>query len=103
MSANITGGGITDNLPRIFPKNVSAEISLKNAPKPDIFEVLQKLGELSELEMRNIYNCGVGMILVVDKSIAVEVQTFMKATGIQTFEMGKIVPKQDKFIIYNDL
>lgn len=101
--ANITGGGITDNLPRIFPKGVCAEISLKNAPRPEIFKVLQSLNGLNEWEMRSIFNCGVGMILVVEKTVAEEVQKFMKAAGIQTFKMGGIIKKQDKSLVYNDL
>ena len=101
--ANMTGGGITGNLPRIFPESVSAEVSLVNAPRAEIFKVLHKLGELSELEMRSIFNCGVGMILVVEKSTADDIQTFIKAAGVLPFEMGKIIQKQDKSIIYKDL
>ena len=66
--AHITGGGITENLPRCLPESMAASIDLTSWQCPAIFNWLQKLGNITEPEMLRTFNCGVGMILVVSKS-----------------------------------
>jgi phosphoribosylformylglycinamidine cyclo-ligase len=63
--AHITGGGITDNLPRVLPPGTAAQIELGAWPVPPIFRYLQRLGKIRQDEMLRTFNCGVGMILVV--------------------------------------
>jgi phosphoribosylformylglycinamidine cyclo-ligase len=63
--AHITGGGITDNLPRVLPPGTAARVELGAWPVPPIFRYLQRLGEISQEEMLRTFNCGAGMILVV--------------------------------------
>lgn len=64
--AHITGGGIVENLPRVLPANLGAKINENAIKRPEIFDLLASHVELSE--MRRTFNCGVGMVLVVDKS-----------------------------------
>ena len=87
--AHITGGGITENLPRVLPENFSAEINLNAWEMPEIFARLQKLGNIEREEMLKTFNCGIGMCLIVDANEQID--------GI---EIGRIV-RGDGSVIYN--
>lgn len=63
--ANITGGGLTENLPRIFPKNTACEIDLSSWKRQTIFYLIQELGNIEDSEMLRTFNCGIGMVLIV--------------------------------------
>ena len=67
--AHITGGGITENLPRIFPQGVRARIDRTAWTIPPIFQALSRLGEVEREEMYRVFNMGIGLILVVPASI----------------------------------
>ena len=79
--AHITGGGITENLPRVLPKTMSAQVQLGSWPVLPIFSHLQKLGNLSESEMLRTFNMGIGMILVVPTKKFKRVQSVLERTG----------------------
>jgi phosphoribosylformylglycinamidine cyclo-ligase len=64
-AAHVTGGGIAGNLPRVFPHGLGAEIDPTSWPRPPVFDLLQRVGEIDEAEMRQVFNLGVGMILVI--------------------------------------
>jgi len=64
-AAHITGGGITDNVPRILPRGTGALIDAESWPKQPIFEVLRRLGDIPEDDYRRTFNLGVGMVMVV--------------------------------------
>jgi phosphoribosylformylglycinamidine cyclo-ligase len=66
--AHITGGGITENLPRILPKNISAEIDAASWPIPPLFAYLQQLGNVPQDEMLRTFNMGVGLIVVIPQA-----------------------------------
>lgn len=68
--SHITGGGLVENLPRIISKENSIEINYKNWEMPEIFQFLQKNGNISDEEMHKTFNCGIGMALIVDKNDA---------------------------------
>ena len=68
--AHITGGGLTENLPRVLSDNISAKIEYKSWNRPEIFNFLQKLGKIDDAEMHRTFNCGIGMVAVVSKSDA---------------------------------
>ncbi|HPO12774.1 MAG TPA: phosphoribosylformylglycinamidine cyclo-ligase [Candidatus Hydrogenedentes bacterium] len=90
--AHITGGGITENLPRILPENVSAEIDLAAWTVPPLFRFLQETGDVEELEMLRTFNCGQGMLFIVsekDKAKAVET---VELAGASCKIIGKIIP-----------
>lgn len=68
--AHITGGGLTENLPRVLTENLSAKIDYKSWNRPEIFNFLQNLGKVDDAEMHRTFNCGIGMVAVVDKNDA---------------------------------
>ena len=76
--AHITGGGLVENLPRVLNRDISIDIDYTSWDMPEIFKVLQKLGNVSNEEMRRTFNCGIGMVLVVDKSNADEILSIIK-------------------------
>lgn len=88
--AHITGGGITENLPRVLSKNVVPKIDYSSWQAPGIFPYLQKLGNVSDEEMRRTFNCGIGMILVCDKKDADEILTILKNHGEDAAVIGQL-------------
>ncbi|MFZ9469575.1 MAG: phosphoribosylformylglycinamidine cyclo-ligase [Rickettsiales bacterium] len=68
--AHITGGGLTENLPRVLSDNLQAKIEYKSWNRPEIFNFLQKLGKIDDAEMHRTFNCGIGMVAVVNKNDA---------------------------------
>jgi phosphoribosylformylglycinamidine cyclo-ligase len=65
--AHITGGGLLENVPRVLPEGLKAEFSYKQSDFPVLFKWLQELGNIDEKEMLRTFNCGIGMVIVVDK------------------------------------
>jgi len=98
--AHITGGGITENLPRVLPKTMSAQVQLGSWPVLPIFSHLQKLGNLSEAEMLRTFNMGIGMILVVPTKKFKRVQSVLERTGEKGFTIGRIV-KGERKVLYS--
>ncbi|TWU24248.1 Phosphoribosylformylglycinamidine cyclo-ligase [Novipirellula galeiformis] len=88
--AHITGGGIEENLDRILPKNVDAEIDPTSWEPHPIFNWLQKTGGIETAEMRRIFNMGIGMIAVVSDFYAASIQAQMEECGIQCQPIGRI-------------
>jgi phosphoribosylformylglycinamidine cyclo-ligase len=90
-AAHITGGGITDNLPRILPEGAAAEIHTKSWTIPPVFELLRSIGNVPLDDYRRTFNLGVGMILVVDAKRASTAETLLKKVRSPFFEIGHIV------------
>ena len=88
--AHITGGGLTDNLPRILPGGCSAHIQLKSWPEPPIFGVLQELGRIDEAEMLRTFNMGIGMALVVAPEEVPKVEEHLDRSGEPLYKIGEI-------------
>ena len=87
--AHITGGGITENLPRVLPKGTGALVEINSWPVPPLFAHLQKLGNVPQEEMLRTFNMGIGMVLVAPPS---DVPAIVAAcTGESCFEIGDIV------------
>lgn len=93
--AHITGGGITENLPRVLPADASARIDLKSWQRPDIFNWLQQHGNVSEAEMLRTFNCGVGLILCIPASDADKAAEVLTSLGEQATVIGEITRKTD--------
>jgi len=91
--AHITGGGIPNKLPKCFPAGLGAIIDEKLWPLPVIFQAVQERGKISQQEMRNTFNMGIGMIAVVNDSAKIpEMQKYLtEAHGLQSFVMGSVV------------
>ena len=93
--AHITGGGITENLPRILPKGVRARIDPHAWPRPRIFDFLARHGEIPEDEMRAVFNCGIGMILAVHREQAEDMLQRLEGMGERAYRIGVIERKPD--------
>ncbi|MGK0283638.1 MAG: phosphoribosylformylglycinamidine cyclo-ligase [Patiriisocius sp.] len=88
--AHITGGGLTENIPRVMPEDTVAAINLNSWTMPEIFHWLQSTGNISDAEMRKTFNCGVGMMLVADAAQADAIISTLKASGEQAWIAGSI-------------
>jgi phosphoribosylformylglycinamidine cyclo-ligase len=97
--AHITGGGITENVPRILPKGVGAIVEINSWPVPPIFEHLQKIGNVPQDEMLRTFNMGIGMVLVVPAKKFKKVQIILERCGEKGYTIGRIV-KGEKRVTY---
>jgi phosphoribosylformylglycinamidine cyclo-ligase len=86
--AHITGGGLTDNIPRILPEGCAVEIEKDSWPVLPVFKLMQKLGNVSEPEMYRTFNMGVGMVIVTS---AHAVMTVSSRLGVAAYEIGRVV------------
>ncbi len=94
--AHITGGGITDNLPRVIPKGCKAEIYKNTWPIPPIFRILQEGGNVSEEEMLRTFNNGIGMILAVPLKQAEGIMSRLRILREKAYRIGEIVKAKAK-------
>jgi phosphoribosylformylglycinamidine cyclo-ligase len=97
--AHITGGGITENLPRVLPRGVAAVIELGSWPLPPIFEHMQKLGNVPKDEMLRTFNMGIGMLLVVPSKKFKKAQSVLERIGEKAYTVGRIV-KGERKVMY---
>jgi phosphoribosylformylglycinamidine cyclo-ligase len=88
--AHITGGGITGNVPRILPPGTQATIRRASWPRPPVFDWLQHAGDVAEDEMYRVFNCGIGMVVVVAQADAKRAVDELRASGETAFEIGRI-------------
>jgi phosphoribosylformylglycinamidine cyclo-ligase len=90
--AHITGGGVSENLPRVLPANLDAEVDLSAWRLPPVFAWLAREAGLPDAEMLRTFNCGVGLIVVADKAKAADVVSAFAAAGERPFIIGALVP-----------
>jgi phosphoribosylformylglycinamidine cyclo-ligase len=90
---HVTGGGFEGNVPRVLPKAVRARIDPTSWPRPPIFGLMQRLGQISESEMLRVFNCGLGMLLVVPPEQAEEILERAPALGERIYRIGAIEAK----------
>ncbi|MBI4482106.1 MAG: phosphoribosylformylglycinamidine cyclo-ligase [Acidobacteria bacterium] len=88
--AHVTGGGITENLPRILPEGCQAVIRRESWPVPALFQLLQKWGKVSPQEMYRTFNMGIGIILVVHPEDASAVESQLRSKGENFYRIGEI-------------
>jgi phosphoribosylformylglycinamidine cyclo-ligase len=88
--AHITGGGITGNVPRALPENTLARIRKDSWPRPPVFQWLQRTGNVAEDEMFRVFNCGIGMVLVLSKDHVKQAAETLRAAGETVHEIGTI-------------
>jgi phosphoribosylformylglycinamidine cyclo-ligase len=98
--AHITGGGITENLPRVLPKGMGAVVETAKWVVPPVFEHMQKLGNIPQEEMMRTFNMGIGMVLVVPTKKFKKVHTVLERAGEKGFTIGRIV-KGDRKVSYS--
>jgi phosphoribosylformylglycinamidine cyclo-ligase len=99
--AHITGGGLTENIPRVLPSHVSARIDLARLPVPPVFGWLAEIGDISEPEMLRTFNCGVGMTVVVAPGDADAVAAALRREGETLVAVGRIEPG-DRTVVYDN-
>ncbi|MEP7154926.1 MAG: phosphoribosylformylglycinamidine cyclo-ligase [Betaproteobacteria bacterium] len=92
--AHITGGGLTENIPRVLPDEVTAVIDGNSWEAPTVFSWLQHHGQIDDQEMARTFNCGIGMVVVVAKEHAADAAGFLRNAGESVFVIGEIRARQ---------
>jgi phosphoribosylformylglycinamidine cyclo-ligase len=95
-AAHITGGGLTDNVPRILPPGLSAEIDRASWPDQPIFELLRHIGDVPEEDYRRTFNLGVGMVLVVAEKKIGFVSQILRKMREPFFQIGRVVKQPSR-------
>jgi phosphoribosylformylglycinamidine cyclo-ligase len=93
---HITGGGFVENIPRVLPEHLNAVIHLNSWPVPPLWTPIQQKGNIATEEMYRVFNMGIGMVAIVDKSITTDFQTSISE---QTFIIGELVEGERKVIL----
>jgi phosphoribosylformylglycinamidine cyclo-ligase len=93
--AHITGGGFTDNIPRVLPKQLGVRIDLKAVPVLPVFRWLAAEGGIAELEMLRTFNCGIGMVAIVRRDALVAVMDILTQAGERVVDLGEVVEARD--------
>ena len=94
--SHITGGGLIDNLPRILPKQCKAVINTSSWTPPPIFQYLRKAGNIPMKDMMRIFNCGLGLVIVVNEQEISEVLLRLKAMGEIAYHIGSVEARDEK-------
>ena len=97
--SHITGGGFYENIPRMLKDGMSAQITKSAVPVLPIFRIIQREGNISEHDMFNTFNMGVGMVIAVDKNDADKALDVLKNAGENAFLLGEVV-KGDKEVLF---
>jgi len=91
--AHITGGGLTENVPRVLPENVQARLTRAAWTRPPIFDWLQRQGTVADSEMHRVFNCGIGMVAIVAEEYAETAIDHLTAAGENVSAIGTIVTR----------
>ena len=98
--AHITGGGLIENVPRVLPEGLCADIAAASFPKPDIFDFIQNIGEIEDEEMYRVFNMGIGMVIVASKEEADKIISKCRDLNEEIYTIGKIVKGEKTIIKY---
>lgn len=88
--AHITGGGLVGNVPRVLPDHLTAELHQESWTLPALMRWAQSVGKISDDEMHRVFNCGIGMVVVVDRAHAEEVAAALTLSGERVYRIGEI-------------
>lgn len=91
--SHITGGGILENIPRVLPDTLAADVDAQAWDTPPVFKWLQKQGNIQATEMARTFNCGIGMVLVVDADQVADITKALQDGGETVFEIGRIIAR----------
>ena len=89
--AHITGGGLTENIPRILNNGLIAKINLSSWKFPKAFQWLQEKGKISQSDMLRIFNCGIGMVCILDKADVLKAKKVLSNHKLRSYEIGSII------------
>ena len=100
--AHITGGGFTDNIPRVLPKHLGVAFDLARLPVLPVFKWLAAQGGIAELELLRTFNCGIGMIAIVKPDAIEQVTEVLTASGETVALLGEVIPAAGEHrVVYN--
>ncbi len=91
--AHITGGGLVDNVPRVLPQNVQAVLHRDSWQMPELFRWLQMKGGVADAEMVRVFNCGIGMVVIVSPEQAEQAIASLNAQGLKAWTVGDVVER----------
>lgn len=103
--AHITGGGLSENIPRVLPESVAVRLDASAWTRPGIFGWLAKAGNMDAADMARTFNCGIGLAVIVDAAKAEAAAAMLRAEGETVFTIGSVVAREDsgpQVIIDND-
>ncbi|KAL8990049.1 MAG: hypothetical protein Q9177_001197 [Variospora cf. flavescens] len=95
-AAHITGGGLVENLPRILPKGLRAEVEAKSWRVPEVFRWLKREGNVEKEEMARVFNMGIGMVLTVAEGYVSEVTKILEEKGETVMRIGRLVEREEE-------
>lgn len=93
--AHITGGGLTENVPRVLPSDVKAVIEQSSWTRPRLFQWLQSEGNVTHAEMHRVFNCGMGMVVIVARDVAQQALKLLREHGQDALEIGRIEARRE--------
>lgn len=98
--AHITGGGLTENLPRVLPEHLAAQINTNSWDLPEVFEWLKTQGNIDSQEMYRTFNCGVGFVLAIPAEYAQQAMNELSTTGEKVWKIGEIIERTNQAVVY---
>jgi phosphoribosylformylglycinamidine cyclo-ligase len=97
--AHITGGGLTENIPRILPEGTGVEITRATWPVLPVFKLMQEIGQVPEAEMYRTFNMGAGMVVICAEGDKEAIKSHCKARGETIYEIGRVTAGQREVLI----
>ena len=97
--AHITGGGFIENIPRIIPQGLAPRVKLGSWPVPEVFSFLQKRGDISQADIYNIFNMGIGMVVATKAQHAPQLVELLQASGEAAYIIGDVVAHENNALI----
>lgn len=101
--AHITGGGLTENIPRILPPSLAAVIDHGTIPFPPVFQWLGKAGQISQSEILRTFNCGIGMVVIADADKSDDVIACLTERGETAVRLGSLEARGNEAVVYRDM
>ena len=100
--AHITGGGLTDNIPRVLPKRLGVGIDLARLPVLPVFKWLAEQGRVAEFELLRTFNCGIGMVAIVRSDAIAQVTNILTEAGENAVLLGEVIKTEGEHrVVYN--
>ncbi|MCS1352015.1 phosphoribosylformylglycinamidine cyclo-ligase [Mechercharimyces sp. CAU 1602] len=96
-AAHITGGGLVENIPRMLPNGLCAELDGVTWKLPDIFDRVQREGKIAQADMIRTFNMGVGMVICVAANLAEEVSAYLEERGERVYQVGRVIEGDTRF------
>lgn len=101
--AHITGGGFVENIPRMLPQGLAAEIYLGTWPSLSIFTALEKYGQIPKMEMYEIFNMGIGMVLSISPDKVDNVRTILSELNEPSYVIGRVTEREKQTIVFKEV